>query len=285
MKPFYTKATSDNSNSISIRYEELEQFYPHWHYHDEFELVYIHKGSGIRYVGDGIAQFQTGDMVLLGSGLPHVWQSNPLENVSGEKKAVFTVIHIRQEFVHNEFFNLSMMSNIRKLFHESAQGISFLKFKSAEKYFGEIQKANSADKIIKLLELLSKLSKHKKTELLSSKEFNMALFDLNNDRLTNIFNFIIQKFRGKINLNTLADMVHMTPEALCSYFKRKTRKSIFSYIIDLRIGFSCKLLMNSDMNIEQVSQESGFPSTTFFNRKFKDKMHITPKQYRKQYRF
>ncbi len=284
MKPFYTKANSELNISVTSRYDELNTFYPDWHYHDEYELVYIHKGCGIRYVGDSISPFQSGDLVLLGSRLPHIWQSDS-QTSSIEKSSVSSVIYMKPEFILNDFFRLPMMVDIQRLFQLSNQGISFINFKGAEKDLSAIHNSKSTEKIIRLLDFLFSLSKHHKIHLLSSTEFNLQLYSQNSDRLTNVFNYIINNYRSKISLVSIAQIANMTSEAFCTYFKKRTRNTVFSYINNLRIGYGCQLLINSNMNIELVGQESGFYSTTLFNRKFKEKMNLTPNEYRMLHRF
>lgn len=285
MKPFYTKATTDYDSSITIRYDERSNFYPHWHYHDEYELVFVHKSSGIRYVGDSINPFQPGDFVLIGSGLPHIWLNDISPGNREEAVAAATVIHFQRKFVHSDFFDLLLMKEIKKLFQKSHQGIRFLKLKGIEETLKKIEEAHSAKKVIVVLDLLHKLSRVRHTELLGSKNFKTTAVGLQNDKMGNIHNYIVQNFRNKISLETLASMAHMTPQAFCKYFKSKSRKPVFAYINDLRIGYCCKMLIETDLNIDQVALGSGYNNTTFFNRKFKEKMKMTPKEYRKQFKF
>ncbi len=283
MKPFYTKVVSHFDNSVTIRYDEMEVFYPHWHYHDEYELVYIHKSSGIRYVGDSINPYHPGDLVMLGSLLPHIW----INNVNPEGKqldlAAATVIHFQPKFVRNAFFELPMMEKMKSLFERSSRGVRFIKFSGIEAYIREIQNNHSIDRMIAVISLLAELCKHEPYEYLSSKDYHNVVSSQRNNRLSKIHNFLAVNFHKKIRLQTLADMVHMTPQAFCSYFKRKTAKTVFTYIHDLRIGYSCRLLIETEMTIDQLAQQSGFNSTTFYNRKFKEKMMLTPKEYRKKY--
>ncbi|MBN2762992.1 MAG: AraC family transcriptional regulator [Bacteroidales bacterium] len=283
MKPFYAKATSYFDNSICIRHDEMPRFYPHWHYHDEYELVYIHKSTGIRYVGDNITPYFTGDLVLLGSRLPHIWLNDVVDSTTLENQAASTVVHFQRKFVHNDFFNLPLMENIRNLFQRSARGIRFIDFPDIEQRLDDIQTSQATDKMIMVLDLLNQLAKYAQTELLSSKEYHTVVANQRNDRLSKVHDYIVRHFKEKITLESLASIALMTPQAFCNYFKGKTGKSVFTYVNDLKIGYSRQLLIESDLNIDQIAFESGFNNTTFYNRKFKEIMKITPKQYRKQF--
>lgn len=279
MKPFYTKTTSNFDEPVSIRYDEMTNFYRHWHYHDEYELVYIHKSKGIRHVGDSIMPYAPGDLVLLGSRLPHIWLNDFVEG----QMAALTVVHFQRKFVHNDFFSLTLMENVRSLFNRSAKGIRFHNLKEVESILNSLKTSSNEDKMIEVLNLLNQLARHPHTEILSSNDYQTVAASQRNDRFTRINDYIIRHFKEKIRLTDIAAVAKMTPQAFCCYFKKMTRKTVFTYINDLKIGYSRKLLIETDLNIDQVAFESGFNNTTFFNRKFKEKMKKTPNEYRRHF--
>lgn len=281
MKPFYTKPTTQFDDSVTMRYEEREQLYPHWHYHDEYELVFMHTSSGERYVGDSINPYSAGDLVLLGSKLPHIW-INQLEEGKANR-AAFTVLHLKPQFVHNSFFELPLMEEVKNLFKNASRGIRFIDFIAIEKYLHAIHISNSTKRIIAVFELLEQLIAHPHFEYLGSSDYHTIQKSQQNGRFTKIHDYLAIHFREQISLDTLADLVHMTSPAFCTYFKNKTRKTVFTYINDLKIGYSCKMLIETDLNIDQIAHQSGYNSCTFYNRKFKEKIRLTPKEYRRKY--
>lgn len=284
MKPFYTKATTHFDNSFTIRYDERDHFYPHWHYHDEYELVYVHTSKGIRYVGDSISPYSPGDLVLLGSKLPHIWINKISEQDDIPEKASATIIHFQSRFVQNGFFELPMMKKMKNLFDRSTKGIRFIDFPNIDIFLNNIHDTAASKRIISVLELLAELSSHTKQEYLSSTGYHQVVSAQHNDRLSKIHNYLAVHFKEKIQLKTLAGLANMTLPAFCTYFKNKTTKTVFTYINDLRVGYSSKLLLETGLTIDQIAYQSGYNNTTFYNRKFKAKMGVTPKEYRKKYR-
>lgn len=282
MKPSFTKAINVFDNLVTFRYDEMPNFYPNWHFHEEFELVYIHKSSGIRYIGDNIMPYQPGDLVLLGSFLPHAW-INDKTSEGNDNTVAATVIHFQKKFIQNDFFNQTLLDNLRSLFQRSELGILFVGIKEIEPILDKINTSKSTDRIIAVLTLLEKLYIHTEKEYLSPKEYLRIVSGQSNDRFSKIHDYLATNFRKNISLQTLASIANMTPPAFCNYFKRKTTKSVVTYINDLKIGYSCKLLIEHELTIDQVAHESGYNNTTFFNRKFKEKMRFTPKQYRMRY--
>ena len=86
------------------------------HYHPHYELVWIKKGSGIRIVGDHVDRFKDGDMVLLGSNLPHVWENDNVyyEGNSDLNIDVF-VVHFVDEIIDN-LLKVPELTGIKKFF-------------------------------------------------------------------------------------------------------------------------------------------------------------------------
>lgn len=89
MKPGLEQIKKNEANSsLTQLILDLPEFEPYWHFHPEFELTFIISGSGKRIVGDSVEPFQKGDLVLLGSDLPHTWNSGNNNIKSESCKAV-----------------------------------------------------------------------------------------------------------------------------------------------------------------------------------------------------
>ena len=71
MKPFKEVINYLAGNSFVIKYNDFEHFSVPYHYHTEFELAYILRSTGKKFVGDVIEDFEPGDLVFFGSTLTH----------------------------------------------------------------------------------------------------------------------------------------------------------------------------------------------------------------------
>ena len=78
--------------------------------------------------------------------------------------------------------------------------------------------------------------------------------------------YVAEHYQENIRLNTLADMVGMTPVAFSRFFRLRTGKTLSDYIIDIRIGFASRLLVDSVMSIAEICYECGFNNLSNFNR-------------------
>src|ERR1700761_8739878 len=79
-----------------------------WHYHPEYELTLITDSYGQRLVGDGIADYGPGDLVLLGPNVPHSWRSGPMKSETSRRHRA-VVIQFRHDFLGEQFFKLKEM--------------------------------------------------------------------------------------------------------------------------------------------------------------------------------
>ena len=99
-----------------------------------------------------------------------------------------------------------------------------------------------------------------------------------------IYKYIADHYQEDIRLNTLADMVGMTPVSFSRFFRLRTGKTLSDYIIDIRLGFATRLLVDSAHTIAEICYDCGFNNLSNFNRMFKRKKDCSPKEFRENYR-
>ncbi len=248
-----------------------------WHYHPEYELTFIVKGSGKRLVGDSYEQFSEGDLVLLGPNLPHSWVSEQIK----KQNCQAIVIQFSTEFIA-PLLQYQEMKDIEKLLTKAERGLQFIPEKNKEiiKILYEIKDIKAIHAFILLIQLLQKLCAYPSMAL-SSTNFKPLKGNVNQQRINKVFLFIQKSFRGKISLKKAAAVIHLSESAFCKFFKRACGKSFSDYVNDIRVSNACQLLIETDKPIAQVAFESGFESLTYFNRVFLRKKNVRPGRFRK----
>jgi AraC-like DNA-binding protein len=103
------------------------------------------------------------------------------------------------------------------------------------------------------------------------------------ERIDRIFSFTIENFQETITLEEVAGHAGMSVPAFCSYFRKSTKKTYIDFLNEVRIGHSCKLLIDTQKSIESISYESGYNTLTHFNRQFRKIKHFTPSVYRRNF--
>lgn len=283
MKPFLLKVDVAPEQSFAIRNQVNPLYYSHWHFHAELELMHVRSGSGIRFVGDSIENFQAGDLILLGSNLPHFWRSGTTKD---ESICEATVVQFEEEFWGKQFLNLPEAVQIKDLFHRARRGIRITgeTRKVVGAFMQTLSEANGLQRIVLLLQILQVIAQSPEISFLSSTGFNLVLHANDSDRIAKIYAFTLANFSKKIKLAEAAAAIHLTPTAFSRYFKMHTRKTYSQFLQEIRVGHACKLLIEGKWSIGQISLESGFQNFSNFNRYFKAITKLTPQEYYKLHR-
>jgi AraC-like DNA-binding protein len=280
MKPVFEKIHNLRDSSFKVIHLETKTFDHTYHYHPEYELTLITAGSGHRFVGDHTDTFVSNDLILLGKNLPHCW----LDYGQSKHPVSAVVIQFGEDCFGKDFFDLPEMHMIDSLLKRSGKGIQFLKLdNSFLKSLQEFPTLSGPEQLISFLSIMHQLSTWANYAILSATEFSMTQTDTKFSRIDKVFDYVSTHFKAEIDLTLTADLVHMTPSAFCHYFKKYTKKTFTQYVNEVRVGYACKLLMETELNISEVCYQSGYNSLSRFNKCFKKITRKTPLHYRKQF--
>jgi len=284
IKASYEVLQPASGHSFLLRKFSKLAFDAPYHFHEEFELTYILHGKGKRYVGSHMEDFTSGDLVLLGSNLPHCWKleaGNP-----GEEDASAIVIQFNANFLGDEFFSKAELQSIKKLFQKSASGISF--HSGTRTVISRGMKLLSEEKsnfktLIGLLEILQRLAISNEFVLLDPQRSVAEQSRAEQERINPVFAYLVENFRGQVSLDRASGIANMTPNAFCKYFKKITRKTFMETVIEYRLNYATQQLVQTDKQISEISFDSGFGDVSHFYKMFKHKMHQSPLNYRKTF--
>ncbi len=286
MKLHLLNRRSSTDSSFTITHNSYPHFLRIWHYHTELELVLIEKSTGTRFIGDSIQKFRAGEIVLLGKNLPHMWLNDDMyfkTNVPDAAEA--TAIHFKEDFLGEGFFKSAEFLHIGQMLKLSQRGIKFQQVdNSVRQSIKNLLDLDSFSRTIALIELLNRLAKHKNHELLSSMGYMNNFVQIENERLSKVYEYIFDNFKSDVNLNEVAQLIGMNPSAFSRFFKRTHRKPFTRYLNEIRVGYACKLLLESENNITGAAYESGFNNISNFNRQFRAIKNMSPSDYIKSYK-
>ncbi len=273
-----------DTNQSFIFYHEKNPF-SRWHYHPEFELVLINKGSGKRMVGDHIDVFEDGDLVFLGSNLPHEWLCdehyfNKELGFQGEG----IVVQFLENFLGDTFFNIPENARMRKVLDDSTQGC-FLMGETKELITSLMLKMigiSPEERLYCLFKIFEIISKTKEYQLLASPNFTSTFQAEKSNSMKKVIKYIMQNFQKKIQIKDVLEIVNMSSTTFSVLFKKTYNMTFSEYVLKARIGYACSLLTDNNRSISQVSFDAGFDNLSNFNRLFKKAKKLTPKEYRKK---
>jgi len=286
MKPHLLTISSGSSQSFSARRDVLPHVNNRWHYHEELELIYIKKGRGTQFIGDSIRNFTDGDVVLVGSNLPHFWQFDQQYFEDGQPETVDVyVVHFARDFWGKDFLNLPENSEIHKVVEQSKQGIQVTGAARGPlaSLIVNIVETAGARKIVYLIEALLQMGKSKEVNYLVSFGFRSDFQETEKDRIQSIYNYTILNYKKKIELAEIAAVARISRNSFCKFFKSRTGKTYSLFTNEIRIGHACRLLIENKMSVKEICFECGFYNFASFHKCFKDITGRTPLQYQKTY--
>ncbi|MEN6618839.1 MAG: AraC family transcriptional regulator [Rikenellaceae bacterium] len=255
------------------------------HQHKEFELNFIEHGAGLRrIVGDSMEYTEDYELILIcGESLEHVWEQG---NCNSKMMREIT-IQFSSRLFSDSLLEKNQFSSIRKMFKQAEHGICF-PLSAIMKIYSQIDTIASErqgfTQFLKLLNLLNDLSKCEGARSLASSSFACAERNPESRRVRKVKEYINQHFNQDIRLSQLADIAGMTPVSFSRFFKLRTGKNLSDYIIDIRLGFASRMLVDSTKSISEICYECGFNNLSYYNRIFKKKKGMTPKVFRSYYR-
>ncbi|SHJ15886.1 AraC-type DNA-binding protein [Arenibacter nanhaiticus] len=259
-------------------------FNPKWHFHPEFQISFIVKGYGTRFIGDHVQNFNEGDLVLTGPNLPHLWRS---DEAFFEKDSELTtrglVIYFDHELLNESLLSKEEFYKINKLVENSYRGMEFYgeTQKKVNKSLLKIANETGFKRIIKLFKIINLLANSEEYHLLSSPGYTNLFKGDDAEKMHLVYEYVMTHFKSQISLEEISELLNMTTTSFCRYFKPRANKTFTRFVNDIRIGHARKLLLEDNFNVSQICYECGFNTLSNFNRQFKAITNMSPIEYRK----
>ncbi|MCG8384803.1 MAG: AraC family transcriptional regulator [Cytophagales bacterium] len=282
MKPKELTRRSPAHASFSVSKHILPRFLNVWHYHEELELVYIKKSTGTIFVGDSIKTFQPGDLILIGSQLPHLLLNDDKYFKGNTLDAEAWVIHFNLSCLGTQFFHLPEMAKIDRVLEASKVGLKINGQHKSKivKAVSNMMNEDGFERVLRLLTILGWIADEPKKEKLASLSFIDSYANVPGSKLDTIYEYIFNNFKDNIHLGQVAELANMNPSSFSRYFKQVTNKTFTTFLNEVRIGFACKLILEQrKMNIAEIGFESGYNNLSNFNKQFKNVTGMTPTEY------
>lgn len=254
------------------------------HNHAVYELNFVEHAAGVRrIVGDSTEVIGDYDLVLITSAdLEHVWEQNECQSED--------IREITVQFDFNmsgdDLFGRNPFESMRKMMNEAKKGLCF-PLKAIMKVYPMLDTLSSITDgfyaVTQFLSILYELSKCEGARTLATSSYAKIAVEDDSRRILKVKNFISNNYMDEIRLATLADMAGMSPSAFSRFFKLHTGRNLSDYIIDIRLGYASRMLVDTTDSISKISFECGFNNLSNFNRIFKRKKGCSPSEFRENY--
>jgi len=287
MEPKFESVQADAASSFRCLWFTCESFAEDhtWHYHPEFELIWIVRSRGTRFVGDNIEPYHPGNLTLIGPNLPHCWHD---EREDGGERPEALVLQFRPETLGHDFFDLPEFEPIKRLLRASKCGLHVDGETAAciQSKMRSLVDKRGVRKLIELLDILYVLSESSHDlRTLASPDYHIAndITEVNRQRIEQIHRYVRQNLDNEINQTEIARIVGLTPPAFSRFFRRATGQTFVGFVNIIRIGEVCRVMADSRDCITTIALGCGYNNMANFNRQFLAVKGMSPSQYREKH--
>lgn len=249
-----------------------------WHFHPEIELVCVPHGKGQLYIGNKEYAYDDGVVILLNSNIPHKSFDLGFESEHYEEY----VLQITPEQLNILLTQFPEFDKVSQLIKVAKEGV-VLPLSATETIFRNkfeaLPHVHSLKQWLTFVEVLDELSRT------SYEVLGVVSGNINSqqaERIDKVFEYITNHYAENISSQTVAELLHLTDSSFCRFFQKHTQKTFKQVLNEYRITQACKSLSFTGKSIELIAYESGYSNQSFFNRVFKEIMHTTPMNYRRE---
>ena len=254
------------------------------HNHEVFELNFVEHAPGVRrIVGDSNEVIDDYDLVLITSpDLEHVWEQNTC--TSDDIREI--TIQFYLDMSDDGFLSRNPFYSVRKMLKEARKGLAF-PMSAIMRVYQQLDTLSSVKDgfyaVMQFMTILYELSRCDGVRTLATSSYAKVEVESDSRRVLKVKNYIAKNYMDEIRLNTLADIAGMSPSAFSRFFKLHTGRNLSEYIIEMRLGYASRMLVDTAKSIAEISFQSGFNNLSNFNRIFKKKKGCSPSEFRENY--
>ncbi len=246
-----------------------------WHFHPEYELTLITKGTGKRFVGDHVANFSAPDLVLIGPNLPHCYTD--LRDSSG----------YALQFVLDGDRPLGQLDEMRALepiLKASSHGLQLTgpmvgRVAPALKELAGLAMLDRLAGFIRVLAELGAASSEDWSQL-SHADFSLSECDPHMSAISDAVSYILGRLTEEISIDDLLEVTHMSKATFSRHFKRHTGRSLTTFVNEVRVLNAKHLLAETTDSVTEVAFASGFRNLSHFNTQFRRSAGESPRHFR-----
>ena len=288
MRLLQTEITPFINNSLHVELRDQAYLFsplhgrPCYHSHPELELVFIIEGHGKKIIGNKVTHYKTGDMVFIGSNVPHLWLSDPVfYKKDSTLHAKLVIMYINPKIFESMLSFVNEFDGVREILEQASKGINiFGKTRTViSKILIELASKTGFEKSIGLLHIMNLIIKSKERSFIDIKDLANPI-GLNSDRLIEVYKFINENIHKSISLKEVAEVACMAIPSFCRFFKKRTKMTLSQHLVDARMMHACKLLMGIDKPISEIAYLCGYNSNSHFCKVFKSHTNQSPFQYK-----
>ncbi len=282
MRIVFEKVPDSEGSSFGCFHAGGRVFDCPYHIHPEIEILHILSGQGLLVVGDYIGRFMPGDLLLLGSGLPHMLCSDPISSASSAPTHI-RYIQFQRENFGASFWQMPEQQAVTHLIAQSARGLRFDEDGTANLLptMDRVWETHGARRLWSLMELLEEMAPSRTATPLASVGYAPVVTHRDSERLNRAIQYMNSHLTGPLQLADVARAAGLSPQAFSRFFHKFMGVAFVEYVCSLRISLACRYLLETDKTIAAICYICGFNNLSNFNRQFLRHKQTTPKEFKR----
>ena len=271
-------------DSLYIADRRKKEFTYPIHNHEVFELNFVEHAPGVRrIVGDSNEVIGDYDLVLITSpDLEHVWEQNTCTSTDIRE----VTVQFSCDLSDDGFLSRTPFQSMRRMMKEARKGICF-SLEDIMRVYHMIDSLSSIKEgfyaVVHFYTILYELSKSDTYRTLASSSYAKVEVESDSRRVLKVKDYIAKNYMNEIRLTTLADIAGMSTSAFSRFFKLRTGRNLSEYIIDMRLGYASRKLVDTSDSVQEICYACGFNNLSNFNRIFKKRKNCSPSEFRENY--
>ena len=258
-----------------------------WHYHPEIDVLLVLKNTGHHITGDFIGDIRPGTLLVNGSNVPHAFHPHePAED--DPANPAMLVLQFSPETWMKGWLDRLEMERIRNFIASTDRSFEMRgeTRARAERLMHEMPAQSDAQRVAQFILILDTFATAPQEDLLPlvSEIYAPSLKQENVSRIERVKSWIVENLENEFDLSDAAKRVGMSPKSFSRFFRKNTGRSLIQFVIELRIGLACRLLVQSEASVAEVCYASGFRNLSNFNRLFRERKSVSPREFRTQFR-
>lgn len=254
------------------------------HRHGHVELTWIERGRGLRWVGSSVAPFVDGDLVLLGSNLPHQWATSGPQPAAG---CAATVLQFPPEWAQRT--GLPELAPVGALLVRAGAGLA-LQGRLRDEVAARMRRLPAESALRRVggfVEILGLLCEGAR-ELQPLAALHAARPRPGGDApaaargrgVDRVLDWIESHLGAELRVADAAAIAHVSPGAFARYFRREVGKSFVEYVNDARCSWAALRLLEGREPVAAIAMGCGFASLSNFNQQFRRRHGASARDYR-----
>lgn len=275
-----TPLTSNDCFAIFKREKARFDFPLHCHDYLEINLIVNARGAQ-RIVGNHIGMLDDIELVCIGPNLVHGWFDHHCDSENIQE----VTIQFHNDLLNDSLLKRNQLTHIRALLEHFRRGILFSGKvgSTVAPRINELAGKKGFTSILELFAILNELSLSNDFKLLSDPVFASCDHHYVNERINRVFDFMNTNFKDQITLTEAADVASMATGSFSRFIKTYTGNCFVDTLNEIRLGHVTRMLTETNLTVAEIAYKCGFNNMANFNRTFKSKKGLTPKEFRQGY--